>query len=350
MNDRLCAKSNQVISVILAAAVMAGLVACAPTRHKVDPGKTIRIGFSLDSLVIERWARDLDAFSRAAKDMGAELVLEQADQDPKIQESQIRDLLTKDIDVLVVVPNDADKLTAVIDEVRAKGIPVLSYDRLIRKTVVDLYVSFDNEKVGYLMASAISAAVPTGDYIIVNGPQTDNNALMLNKGMHAVLDPRVASKQIRIIAEIWPLTWDSDPVRIILEGILSKERGVKAIIAGNDMLAEASIGVLSENQLSARVSGQDADRAACQRIAEGTQYATIYKPVDRLALKAAGFAIMLAKGEKILTDSTIDNGAGKIPYVRLEPILVTKDLLDRTVIKDGFQTAADVYRNTDHKP
>ena len=340
-----------ILWVAIISLIVGGLTACAPVRHRVEPGKVIRIGFSMDSLVIERWARDIDAFSRAAKDMGAEMVLEQADQDPKIQEAQIRDLLTRNIDVLVVVPNDADKMTAVINEVRAKGIPVLSYDRLIRQVMVDLYVSFDNEKVGYLMASAISAAVPSGDFIIVNGPKTDNNALMLNHGIHSVLDPRVANKQIRIVSEIWPPTWDSDPVRVMLESILSKERNVKAIIAGNDMLAEASIGVLSENQMitQARVSGQDADLAACQRIAEGSQYATIYKPVDRLALKAAGFAIMLAKGEKIQTDSTIDNGAGLIPYVRLEPILVTKDLLDRTVIKDGFQTAADVYLNVGHR-
>jgi D-xylose transport system substrate-binding protein len=328
--------------------VLLGLVlSCTPARHKADPGKAVRIGFSMDSLVIERWTRDIDAFTRAARDWGAELVLEQADQDPGIQEAQIRDLLNRNIDVLVVVPNDADKLTAVIAEVRAKGIPVLSYDRLVRNAGVDLYVSFDNEKVGYLMAQAICQAVPTGDFIIVNGPQTDNNARMLNRGIHSVLDQRVATKQIRIIDEIWPSTWDSDPVRVVLEGILSKDRGVRAIIAGNDMLAEAAIGVLSENRLitQARVSGQDADLAACQRIAEGTQYATIYKPVDRLALKAAGFAVMLARGEKIQTDSTIDDGTGKVPYVRLEPILVTRDLLDSTVIRDGYQTAADVYRN-----
>jgi D-xylose transport system substrate-binding protein len=93
------------------------------------------------------------------------------------------------------------------------------------------------------------------------------------------------------------------------------------------------------------VSGQDADLAACQRIAEGSQYATIYKPIDRLAFKAAGFAVMLAKGEAIRTDSTIDDGSSKVPYVRLEPVLVTKELLDSTVIKDGFHSAADVYRN-----
>jgi D-xylose transport system substrate-binding protein len=261
-------------------------------------------------------------------------------------------LATKDIDVLVVVPNDADRLSAVVGEVRAKGIPVLSYDRLVRKAGVDLYVSFDNEKVGFLMADALCREVPAGNFIIVNGPRSDNNARMLNTGIHNVLDSRVANRQIRIINEIWPETWDSDPVRRQLEDLVSRDRDVTAVIAGNDMLAEAAIGVLAENRLAsqARVAGQDADLAACQRIAEGTQYATVYKPIDRLALTAAGFAVMLARGEKIPTDSTIDDGAGRIPYVRLEPILVTRDLLDATVIKDGFHSAADVYRNVERAP
>jgi D-xylose transport system substrate-binding protein len=132
-----------------------------------------------------------------------------------------------------------------------------------------------------------------------------------------------------------------------MEAILAKERNLDAVIAGNDMLAEAVIRVLSENRLmgKVKVAGQDADLAACQRIAEGSQIATIYKPIDRLALKAAGFAVMLAKGEAIVTDAFIEDGVGKVPYVRLEPVLVTKELLNATVIKDGFHAEADVYRN-----
>jgi len=111
------------------------------------------------------------------------------------------------------------------------------------------------------------------------------------------------------------------------------------------MLAEAVIGVLAESRLPAKVAGQDADLSACQRIAEGSQYVTVYKPIDRLALKAAGFAVMLARGEKIDTTSTIDDGQAKVPYVRLEPIPVVKETLEATVIKDGFHSADEVYRN-----
>lgn len=320
---------------------------CQTRRHPVPPGRSPVIGFSLDSLVVERWRRDIDVFTRSAKDLGAEVLLEVADQDPAVQERQVRGLLGRGIDVLVIVPNDADRLSAVVAEVRSKGVPVLSYDRLVRRAGVDLYVSFDNEKVGGLMAEAIAQAVPSGSYVIINGARSDHNAVLLNRGIHRVLDPRIAAGKVRLLAEIWPDSWDSDKARAGLEEVIARDRGIDAVIAGNDMLADAAIRVLSENRLmgKVKVAGQDADLAACQRIAEGSQQATVYKPIDRLALKAAGFAVMLARGEAIGNDAVIDDGAGKVRYIRLEPILVTKDLLRSTVIKDGFHSEADVYRN-----
>lgn len=331
---------------VLAAAVLASS-SCRPAPRRAEPGQPPLIGFSLDSLVVERWTRDAEIFVRSARELGADVLLRVADQDHAVQERQIRELADAGIHVLVVVPNDADRLSSVISEVRARGIRVLSYDRLVRNANVDLYISFDNEKVGRLMAESVARAVPRGGYVIINGARSDNNAMMLNAGIRRVLDPLETSGAVRIVGEIWPAAWDSEEVKAALEKIVQHDRGIDAVVAGNDMLAEAAISVLSENRLmgSVRISGQDAELAACQRIAEGSQYSTVYKPIDRLALKAAGYAVMLARGEEIRTDGVIQDGKYEVPYVRLEPILVTRDLLDATVIQDGFHSAADVYRN-----
>lgn len=344
---QLARAARSVLSLVVMLVLVLDVSACGARKHRRDQNHVPVIGFSLDSLVVERWQRDIDIFRRAAKDLGADFILRVADQDPAVQEEQIRELVGLGIDVLVVVPNDADRLSAVVGAVKAKGIPVLSYDRLVRKAGVDLYVSFDNAMVGSLMAEAVTRAVPSGGYIVINGARSDNNAALINEGIHSVIDPLVSAGKIHIIAEIWPSTWDSDEVRADLEAVLADERGVDAVIAGNDMLAEAAINVLIENGLmdEVAVAGQDAELAACQRIAEGTQYATIYKPIDRLALKAAGFAVMLAKGEPVTTDAAMDDGLAKVPYVRLDPILVTRDLLETTVIKDGFHSHDDVFRN-----
>ncbi len=328
-------------------AIGLGLVACDGSRKQNDRAKQPRIGFSLDSLVVERWRRDIDIFEKSVQELGAEFLLEVADQDAAKQDKQVRALADKGLDVLVIVPNDADRLSSAVKYAKSRKIPVLSYDRLVRKANVDLYVSFDNEKVGSLMAESLVRAVPKGNYVIINGAKSDNNAIMLNTGMHKILDPFVAAGDIRIIGEVWPETWDNVEARKGLEAVIAENRKINAVIAGNDMLAEAAIDLLAENQLlaGAKVVGQDAELSACQRIAEGVQYATIYKPIERLALKAAGFAVMLARGEKIKTDATIDDGVRKVPYVALEPILVTRELLDETVIKDGFHSREGVYRN-----
>lgn len=322
-------------------------LSCAPERAAPTPGRAPVIGFSQDSLVLERWKRDIEAFRNAAKDLGAEVLLKVADQDAAVQEEQVRALMQEGIDVLVIVANDADRLSPVVREVRSRGIPVISYDRLVRKAGVDLYISFDNEKVGSLMTSAVLADMDRGGFLIINGARSDNNAVMINSGIHKVLGPQLDRGRVRLVSEIWPQVWDNAEVRTALEPLLPRVGEIRGVVAGDDMLAEEAIRFFSENGRTGLVlvAGQDADLAACQRIAEGTQVATIYKPVERLALKAAGFAVMLANHEPLQTDATIDDGSQQVPYVRLEPILVTRSNLDSTVIKDGFHQAKDVYQN-----
>ncbi|MCX8014103.1 MAG: substrate-binding domain-containing protein, partial [Rectinema sp.] len=322
------------------------IIGCKPSRqlkHSTGP----LIGFSLDSLVVERWRRDVDSFTKAAHDLGAEVILRVANQDANTQISQVRELLEQGIDVLVIIPNDAERLSEICREAKRRGVKVMSYDRLVHKANCDLYISFDNEKVGMLQAQAAIAAVPSGDYVIVNGAITDNNAFMINAGFHKVLDPLIAAGKVRLKAEIWPSDWMSDEVRTRFEMTVKPGERIDAVLCGNDMLAETVISVLSENRLagSAVVTGQDAELSACQRIAEGSQLATIYKPIDSLALKAAGFAVMMARNEKIPYESTIDDGRYRVPYIKLEPILVTSQTLETTVVKDGFHAREDVYRN-----
>jgi len=327
-------------------------VSCGPEPKAMPVEKVPVIGFSQDSLVLERWKRDIESFQRAAKDLGARVLLRVADQDAEVQVAQVRELVQSGIDVLVIVANDADRLSSVVREVRSRGIPVVSYDRLVRKAGVDLYISFDNEKVGSLMAGALAAEVAQGGYLIINGAQNDNNAIMINNGIRKTLQPLVNAGKIHLVSEVWPQAWDNNEVRAALELFLPRVSEVQGIVAGDDMLAEEAIRFFSENGRTGlvRVVGQDADLAACQRIAEGTQLATVYKPVDLLALKAAGFAVMLANHEPIQTDTTIDDGEGKVPYVRLDPILVNRSNMESTVIKDGFHTAKDIYQNLSFHP
>ncbi|MFZ4616956.1 MAG: substrate-binding domain-containing protein [Rectinemataceae bacterium] len=328
-------------------ALAGSLSSCTPRQSHERAGQKPLIGFSLDSLVVERWRRDLEVLGSSVRELGGDFVYRVADQDAEVQKRQVRELADLGIDVLVIVPNDADRLSDVISELRGRGLAVLSYDRLVRRAGVNLYVSFDNEKVGALMAESALAASPGGDWLILDGARNDNNALLLNRGIHSVLDPSIAAGRITIAGETWPASWDSEDARRTVESALAGGTRFSAVVAGNDMLAEAAIAVLAEYGLAGKVTvvGQDADLAACQRIAEGSQEATVYKPIEALARRAAECAVALARKQVIIANSTIDDGRGKVPFISLEPILVTADNLDSTVIRDGFHSAGEVYRN-----
>ena len=164
----------------------------SPTPTRTPDG--IRIGLSIGTMLEERWQRDRDIFIAKSRELGAEVLFQNANNDSAEQIEQVSFLLDQDIDVLVIVPDDADKAAAAVEMAHKKGIPVLSYDRLVRKASVDLYISFDSVKVGQLMAEAMLKAAPKGNYVILNGSESDNNSLLLNQGFKSVLKTALEKK------------------------------------------------------------------------------------------------------------------------------------------------------------
>jgi D-xylose transport system substrate-binding protein len=300
----------------------------------------------MDSIVVERWTRDRDIFMATAREIGADVILQVGEQSAELQASQVQYLIDKGVDVLVVIPNDAERLTRVVAAAKKKGIKVVCYDRLVRNANADLYISFDNYRVGVLQGEAIAKLVPSGTIAIINGASTDLNALQYNKGNHSVLDPLVASGRYTIVGEKWTDAWRSEWSTEQTRELLDEGIVPAGVIAANDMLAEASIKVLAEHRLAGKVVvvGHDAELGACQRIAAGTQAMTVYKPLRDLATKAAEFAVLLARGQKLPTDYLINDGSYDVPYYKIEPIAVYASNLRETVIDSGFHSAADVYR------
>jgi D-xylose transport system substrate-binding protein len=251
------------------------------------------------------------------------------------------------IDCLVIIPYDKDGLTQCVRASKKKGIPVISYDRLIRNSDVDAYISFDGIKVGQLMAGALYQKVPEGNYIIINGSQKDNNSYMFNSGFKLALQEGLDSSKIKILDEVWSEDWREEEAYNTVSKAVEAGLTINGVIGGNDRLAEGAIKALSENRLLSKVCvvGHDAELSACQRIVEGTQLATVYKPIKVLAEGAAELAVNMAKGKKIEYTRTIDDGKYQVPFIMYEPILVTKQNMAETVIRDGFHTMEEVYRN-----
>ena len=322
------------------------LPGCGQTPPPQDENP-LRIGFLIDSVVVERWHRDRDIFSAKAKELGAEVVVQICNEDNATQQQQIRDMAAQGVDVLVVIPYDKDGLSDVIKAVRKRGIPVISYDRLIRNAGVDLYISFDNVQVGELMGGELVRKAPKGQYAIINGSPLDNNSYLFNQGYHDALSDALQRGDITIVSETWADAWRPEIAYNTIHDLLAKSGTIDAVIAANDGLADAAIRALAENRMAGMIPvvGHDADLSACQRIAEGTQLLTVYKPIKELAQSAAVAAVQLARGEMPVASDVISDGSGNIPYIKFEPVLVTKNNLVQTVIRDGFHTYEDVYRN-----
>ncbi len=332
------------------------LTACSGdnTINYSESKSIIRIGLSMDDLVIDRWQRDRDIFVAKAKELGAEVIVQNANEDSEKQINQIEGLIGQGIDVLVVIPYDKDDLTQVLKAAKKKGIKVVSYDRLVKNANVDVYISFDNVKVGKLMGQYLIKKVPVGNYLIINGSDLDNNSFMFNQGFKAALDQSINAGKIRIINEIWARGWREDIAYNGVEQKIKEGYKIDGIIGANDRLAEASIRALSEYGKAGDVEvvGHDADLSACQRIVEGTQLMTVYKPIKELAQGAAEIAVKLAKGESIETENLINDGTYDVPFKMYEPIPVTKDNMLETIINDDFHSFEDVYRNVpeDQRP
>lgn len=331
------------ISVIL---IWLLLGACAEQTGQ-EQEDSIRIAFITETFVIERWQRDRDIFVARAKELGAEVLVKHTFEDSEDQIRVIEEMIRQEVDVIVVIPHDKDALTAVIRKAKDQGIGVIAYDRLIMNAEIDLYISFDNFAVGRLMAEYLIRETPSGNYVIVNGSPYDHNSFMLREGYMSVLNPYVATGEIEIIGEVWAEGWRSEIAYEFVNSLITEGKEIGAVVAANDLLAEGVIKALSENRLAGlvAVSGQDTELAACQRIVEGTQHMSVYKPIGVLAKSAAEAAVMLARGELPPSNDTIDNGDYVIPYMKFQPVAVTRLNMMDTIIRDGFHLLDDVYRN-----
>jgi len=318
--------------------------------RKKDDG-VIKVGITMDTLQEERWNKDKELFGRAVEALGGEYIAMTADSDDAKQIEQAETLISMGVDVLVIVPHDAEVMATVVGKAHAAGIKVLSYDRLVRNADVDLYVSFDNERVGELMAESITKLVPAGRYAFIGGADTDYNAHLVKKGVFNVLQPYIDRGEITVVFDQWTKNWLPAVARDNMRAALEANGGrIDAVIAGNDGTAGGAIEALAEWGLDGKipVAGQDAELAAAQRIVAGTQTMTVYKPIRQLAEVAAELAVSMAKGETPRADRIVNNGKIDVPSVLLMPIAVDAGNIDDTIISDGFHSREDVY-GTDAK-
>ncbi|MCR5421708.1 MAG: substrate-binding domain-containing protein [Lachnospiraceae bacterium] len=304
----------------------------------------IRIGMSFDSFVIERWQRDRDIFVATARELGAEVNVQSANGEVEEQISQIQYFIDKGMDIIVVVPIDAEALTDVIVKAKKEGIPVVCYDRIVKNANADLYVSFDNEMVGDIMGRSLYGIIGKNKNVIeICGPESDYNVEQVANGFAS----QTRKNAGHIVGMCHCDGWRSEVAYQYISDNKEIVKKCDGIMCGNDALAGVVIKALSEMRLAGKivVVGQDADLDACQRIVEGTQEMTVYKPVEKQARVAAEYAVRLANKEEVKTATFFNDGTYDIPFIKLQPVAVYKNNMDEIIINGGYHLKEDVYIN-----
>ena len=305
----------------------------------------IEIGITFDSFVIERWQRDRDVFVAAAQELGADVNVQNANGSIEEQIRQIEYFIKKKVDAIVVVQvaDDSGDLKDVVADAHRAGIPVIAYDRQIMNAGADLYISFDNEAVGHLMGEHMREHLGgEGRILQICGPMADNNVPQVMTGFSKA----IAGSELSITLTEHAQGWHAETGFSVTSSYLGAMPEPDGIMCGNDSIAGQAIRALSEHRLAGGICvvGQDADLDACQRIVEGTQCMTVYKPVEKLARRAAELAVQLAGGEKPVAGRMISDGSDLIPFECLEPVAVTKENMDE-IITGKYHEASDVYLN-----
>jgi|WetSurMetagenome_2_1015567.scaffolds.fasta_scaffold179864_1 D-xylose transport system substrate-binding protein len=310
--------------------------------------KGVVIGVSVGDLRLERWKRDVDYMVAAAKKLGAEVYATSADGDERKQISQIENMLTKGVNVLVVIPVSSGVMAPVVEAAHKDKVKVIAYDRIIENCDLDYYITFDMLGVGKLQATYLTAKVPKGRYYLLCGDKEDNNGKLFRAGQMMIVQPLIDKGDIKVVGDQWATGWLSENAMKLTENVLTANKNqIDAILAANDSTAFGAIQALKEQGLAGKIpiTGQDCDLANCQAIVAGWQTMSVYKPLVKLASAAMQLAYDVATGKQIKTNATYPNGKKDVPSINLEIIAVDKDNMMATIVADGFHSYEDVYKN-----
>ncbi|GAA3698534.1 sugar ABC transporter substrate-binding protein [Arthrobacter ginkgonis] len=352
----------------------AGAGAASATAAPSD----LRIGVSLPSQDEERWISDGKAIKEGLEKIGYQVDMQYANNDIPTQQQQLDQMLTKGADLLILAPLDGTALAPQLQAAAGANIPIVSYDRLIRNSSdVDLYVTFDNFKVGAQQATSLleglgilnkdgTEAGAKGPFNVelFGGSLDDNNATLYYKGAMSVLQKYIDNGTIVVksgqdeLAQITIENYSQDKAQERMDNLLTSTYTGGPILDGaltpNDSIARGVITALqnagygptleSDPKPMPITTGQDAEIASVKSINDNVQYSTVFKDTRILAEQAVeGAQDLLAGAEPEVNDTqTYDNGSMVVPsfLVPIQPIYM--DNIESVLVESGYYTPEEV--------
>jgi len=279
------------------------------------------------------------------------VLYQNASQDDTKQKSQMDAVLAQGANVVVLDPVNGESAGTLVATAKAKKVPVVAYDRLVKNSDLDAYVSFDNEEVGRVQATSLIEKLKadgktSGKIVMINGSTTDNNAILFNKGARSVFDKETAFQTVPK-PDFFTPEWKPENAQKFMDAQITTlgKTGFVGVYSANDGMAGGAIASMRAAGVKPLppVTGQDSELAAIQRILTGEQYMTIYKSYKAEAEKTAEIAVALAKGETPSgLDAKTNNGQKDVPSALLPVVAATKDKIKDTVIAEKLWTVEQI--------
>ena len=332
------------LSLLLVAALLLSVMSVFTTVVAED--KPIKIGVSLPTAREERWVKDREGFERAADDAGIELLVQVADNDQAVQQSQVENMLTQGIDVLIIGACDDEGAANIVELAHAEGVKVIAYDREIANADVDLLVTFDQYTIGYLMGEYMAKNLESGNIIVLRGCPTDSTCPYLYGGAMDAMKEKLESGAYNVVAEQDCIDWEPNEAMKHTENALTANNNdIQGVIAPNDGTAGGVIQALAAQGLAGKVivTGQDSEADAIKRIIEGTQSMTVFGDTGDMSGGAFAAAVKMAKGEEIDgLGIPMNNGFKDVPTLEYPAKQVTLDNYYELLIASGYIDAEEI--------
>lgn len=352
---------KKILGIVLLFTLAFSLVACSgKTNGEGDKGF---VGIAMPTKSSERWVSDGKYMKEEFENLGYKVDLQYAEDVVENQVSQIENMITKGVNILVIASIDGEALTNVLDKAAKQDIKVIAYDRLIKKSKhVSYYATFDNFKVGVQQGSYIEEKLglkegkgPFNIELFAGSPD-DNNAYFFFDGAMSILNPYIKSGKLVVQSgqtdfdQAATLRWDGATAQSRMDNLLSAEYSKEKVDAVLSPYDGISIGILSSlkgvgygsaDKPLPIVTGQDAELASVKSIIAGEQTQTVFKDTRELAKKAVEMAEAVLNGKKaeVNDTKTYDNGVKVVPSFLLEPVSVDITNYESVLVDSGYYSA-----------
>lgn len=331
-------------------------VEAAPPAAEPEEGSGFKIGVSMRGQDQDRWIFDVKAMEAKAKELGDDLVVQWAQDDPMRQQSQIENLVAEGIDALIMVPVSNTAAPKMIEIASEAGIPVLGYDTAIPNADIAWVTTRDNYDTGFFQVQGCLDMFPPDaenppNIALIKGDVTNFQMRYWDGIYHDVLDPLVADGTVNVVFEQWHPRWSPEGALESAEAALTiTEDNVQCFVTANDSMALGVAQALEARDLGGQVyvSGLDAQIANVRLIVDGSQTMSIWTEIDKMGAEAALAAHNLAAGEEVDYDEMVNNEVRDVPTKYIDVFVVNQDNACQWVTEvapEGWATAEDIYVN-----